>query len=88
MSLSLQSQNIEKTDSPNVPAVQRIHTIRKKSIPINIIKSQSQNIFREECEETYSNSPSPSNSPLQLPYAHLISPQDYESYLQFRAQTK
>lgn len=87
MSLSLQSENIEKMDSPNVPAVQRIHTIRTKSIPINIAKPKSQSLFRGECEETFSNSPSPSTSPLQLPYAHLISPQDYDSYLKFRKQT-
>jgi hypothetical protein len=88
MSLSLQSENIEKMDSPNVPAVQRIHTIRTKSNPINITKTKTQSLFREDSDETFSNSPSPSTSPLQLPYAHLISPQDYESYLQFRAQTK
>ena len=82
MSLSLQSENIEKMDSPNVPAVQRIHTIRSKSIPINITKTKTQSLFREDSNETFSNSPS--TSPLQLPYAHLISPQDYESYLQFR----
>ena len=88
MSLTLQSENVEKTVSPNVPVMQRIHTIRNNSSPINITKSKSPTIFREDCEESFSNSPSLSNSSLQLPYTHIISPQDYESYLQFRAQTK
>ena len=79
MSLSLQSKNLEKTDSPKVPRMQRLCDSRKKSTPIAISQTKkSQNmetIFHEKHEQ--------SNS-ISSRYSHLISPQDYESYLEFR----
>lgn len=79
MDLSLQSKNFEKTDSPNVPIMHRLCDTRKKSKPITISQQKkSQNtetIFNEDDKES---------SPLFTRYSHLISPQDYESYLEFR----
>ena len=79
MSLSLQSKNLEKTDSPKVPRMDRLCDSRKKSTPIPISQTKkSQNI------ETIFDEDHKQPTPSFTRYSHLISPQDYESYLEFR----